>query len=204
MCCPPKGIPERRTFWSFAWLSQSTRYRSRTGSAHWDRFLNCKTISQNIMFRLAGVRVCQPSLPRVCLFPGMIRCVSGLPHAETSCGRRAFSVFSPECASRTVISRSSQDLLLQSLNDFSSAFILAPTSTPHPGYPELLMSSIIKKRKKKMNKHKWKKRRRLVRYKNKPWAVFFKQICLFSSHTIAARLLNVKAVHMPFEQLNQR
>jgi hypothetical protein len=39
------------------------------------------------------------------------------------------------------------------------------------GSPELLMSSIIKKRKKKMNKHKWKKRRRLVRYKNKPWFI---------------------------------
>jgi hypothetical protein len=100
--------------------------------------------------------------------PAFTRSASNLPLKETSFSRRPSAVFTPALTPIVDNFEESRKSLFCSVICGSNAVILAPfMASVLPDAPELLMSSIIKKRKKKMNKHKWKKRRRLVRYKNK-------------------------------------
>ena len=122
------------------------------------------------MIRVPLVYVRQRMVSSGVLTPTTARCLSGLTPSfdETSIMRITSARFSPAFTPSAVGAGHSQELLFGCSSVSGSGFILAPfMASPLPGIPELHLSSIIKKRKKKMNKHKWKKRRRLVRYRNK-------------------------------------
>jgi len=123
------------------------------------------------MIRVLSVYVRQRMVLRSVLTPASARCISDLPrdfHA-TSIMHLTAARFSPAIMPNALDAGHSQQLIFDSAPVSGSGMILAPyMASPLLDTPELHMSSIVKKRKKKMNKHKWKKRRRLVRYKNKP------------------------------------
>jgi hypothetical protein len=120
------------------------------------------------MISLPRLCVSQRMLSRGVLIPAFTRSASNLPLKETSFSTKHSAAFSPALMQIADTFEQSRAYLFSSLTCGSNAVILAPfMASALPDVPELLMSSIIKKRKKKMNKHKWKKRRRLVRYKNK-------------------------------------
>ena len=123
------------------------------------------------MIRVLSVYVRQRMVLRGVLTPASARRISDLPrdfHA-TSIMHLTAARFSPAITPNALDAGHLQQLIFDSAPVSGSGMILAPyMASPLLDTPELHMSSIVKKRKKKMNKHKWKKRRRLVRYKNKP------------------------------------
>ena len=124
-----------------------------------------------MMFRFPCAYIRQQTIFNAALIPATSRCICNFPPNETFSIRS--TALTPHSNPSDVTCGISRQFSFDVANAASSSLILAPfIMSSLPNTPDLLLSSIIKKRKKKMNKHKWKKRRRLVRYKNKPWFIF--------------------------------